>query len=237
MRANTVAWDTNAGIRELDTTHCPNSDKPDQHNAASGSPHRGLANSPVVLPVVLTRPSTEDNRGHGSALLKPTQRQSAKSYPSIRPRQIKPAPVRCTWETRAASAEVWDFAMNLTSPRTSPLSSPQSPSPTFRTTAENVRMRGWLEGCGVPVEYQMREAFPDGRGGRMDGWVWCVGGGVARVEGEVEGAVGGEVGGAGGVGYAYGASKALPRLLEQPLLSYSGWIFHPLYECNCCTYG
>ncbi|KAF8573446.1 hypothetical protein K439DRAFT_1625083 [Ramaria rubella] len=39
----------------------------------------------------------------------------------------------------------------------------------FVTAAENVGMRGWLEGCGVPVEYRMREAFPDGRGGRMDG--------------------------------------------------------------------
>ncbi|KAF8573426.1 acyl-CoA N-acyltransferase [Ramaria rubella] len=170
--------------------------------------------------VVLTRPSPEDDEATAALRSDPETLRYIPFHPPMTVEQC-----RALRETRAASAEVWDFSMHLTSLLPSAKSpSPQSPSQTFagyggltfldlsnrtgeagimvvpslyrtglatetfymilahafeypglqlhrmqfRTTAENVRMRGWLEGCGVPVEYRMREVFPNGRGGRMD---------------------------------------------------------------------
>lgn len=44
----------------------------------------------------------------------------------------------------------------------------------FVTAALNVRMRGWLERFGIAIDYRMREAWSDGKGGRMDAVVYSI---------------------------------------------------------------
>lgn len=38
----------------------------------------------------------------------------------------------------------------------------------FVTSSNNVKMRGWLEGFGIQLEYRMREAWIDGQGSWLD---------------------------------------------------------------------